>query len=237
MRSTVLITGANRGIGLAHASRYAERDWNVLACARGPVASGPLAELADHHGDRVRILDLDVTREEQVGRLARDLEGVSLDILINNAGTFGPAGAPEGMAYQSLARMDYGIWRQILEVNLLAPFRLTVALLPNLRAAARPLVVMMSSDLGSIANNRQGQSHAYRSSKAGLNMLARGMAMELQDVIVIALAPGWCRTDLGGDEAELDPVESVAAQQATFDRLTPGDSGRFLDRHGAAVPW
>jgi NAD(P)-dependent dehydrogenase (short-subunit alcohol dehydrogenase family) len=234
----VLITGANRGIGLAHAIRYADRGWKVLACARGPVTSGPLAELAARHGsDRVRLLDLDVTREDQVEQLVRDLRGTPLDVLVNNAGTFGPAGSPEGMAYQSLARMDYDIWRRILEVNLLAPFRLTVALLPNLRAAPRPLVVMMSSDLGSIANNRQGQSYAYRSSKAGLNMVARGMAMELKDVIVVAMAPGWCRTDLGGAEAELDPAESVAAQQATFDRLSLTDSGRFLDRHGADVPW
>ena len=158
-------------------------------------------------------------------------------MLINNAGTFGPEGSPEGMRYQSLAHMDYEIWRNILEVNLLAPFRVTVALAASLRLASRPVVVMLSSDLGSIGNNRLGQSHAYRTSKAGLNMLTKGIANEWRDLITVAMAPGWCKTELGGEGAEIDPADSVRAQLQTFAALTAAQNGQFIDRFGAPVAW
>lgn len=237
MTGTILITGASRGIGLSHARRYAERGFQVLACCRDPGRASALAQLQQRFPRQVRVLPLDVVAAADVARLQADLGGQSVDVLINNAGTFGPEGAPAGMAYQSLQHMDYAIWRDILEVNLLAPFRLTVALAPNLRAGRRPLVVMMSSDLGSISSNTLGGSYAYRSSKAGLNMVTRGLAMEWRDIIVVSMAPGWCRTDLGGEQAPVDTDESVAAQQEVFDRLTPADSGRFLDRFGATVAW
>lgn len=180
---------------------------------------------------------LDVRDEAAVRALVVVLQDQPLDLLINNAGSFGPEGAPAGLRYQSLTGMDYGIWRDMLEVNLLAPFRLTTALAPSLRRASSPRVVMMSSDLGSIGNNRQGQSHAYRSSKAALNMLTRGIAVDWRDVIVISMAPGWCQTSLGGADAPLDPADSVRDQQASFDRLTLADSGAFLDRFGRPIPW
>jgi NAD(P)-dependent dehydrogenase (short-subunit alcohol dehydrogenase family) len=209
----------------------------VLAGTRNPDRSPDLRDVADRHPGRVRLIGLDVVDEGDVEALARDLRGTPLDMLINNAGTFGPEGSPGGMRYQSLAHMDYAIWREILEVNLLAPFRITVALAPSLRLAARPLVVMVSSDLGSIASNRMGHSHAYRTSKAGLNMLTKGIANEWGDLIVISMAPGWCKTDLGGEAAKIDPAESVQAQLETFATLNASHSGRFLDRFGAQVAW
>jgi NAD(P)-dependent dehydrogenase (short-subunit alcohol dehydrogenase family) len=96
---------------------------------------------------------------------------------------------------------------------------------------------MLSSDLGSIGNNRLGHSHAYRTSKAGLNMLTKGIANEWRDLIVVSMAPGWCKTELGGEEAEIDPVDSVRAQLQTFTTLNAGHSGQFLDRFGARVAW
>jgi len=234
---TVLVTGANRGLGLEHARQYAAAGWRVLACARRPDAATALKALHEQFSDTVSLHALDVTDAAAVDRLTNDLAGKRLDILLNNAGTFGPQGAPEGLAYQSLDNMDYDIWRQMLEVNLLAPFRLAVALVENLRLAERPLLVMMSSDLGSITNNANGQSHAYRTTKAGLNMLTRGMSLEWPDIIVVSMAPGWCRTDLGGADAVVDPVDSVDEQQKTFARLVQADSGRFIDRYGETVAW
>lgn len=234
---TVLITGASRGLGLEYCRQMAAAGWQVLACARDPGLSTGLRGIADGNPSRVRILRLDVVDEENVQSVARELRSTPLDMLINNAGTFGPEGSPGGMQYQSLAHMDYAIWREILEVNLLAPFRLTVALAPSLRLAARPVVVMLSSDLGSIANNRMGQSHAYRTSKAGLNMLTKGIANEWRDLIVVSMAPGWCKTELGGEEAEIDPADSVRAQLRTFATLNASHSGQFLDRFGAQVAW
>ncbi len=234
---TVLVTGASRGLGLEYCRQMAAAGWQVLACARDPGRSPGLREVADSNPGRVRILGLDVVDDGNVEVLARNLLGTPVDMLINNAGTFGPEGSPGGMRYQSLAHMDYAIWREILEVNLLAPFRLTVALAPSLRLAVRPVVVMLSSDLGSIANNRMGHSHAYRTSKAGLNMLTRGIANEWRDLIIVSIAPGWCKTELGGEEAEIDPAESVRAQLQTFARLNASHSGQFLDRFGDQVAW
>ena len=234
---SVLITGANRGLGLEHARQYAAAGWRVLACARRPDAATELGSLQQEYPGTVSLHALDVTDAGAVEQLAATLAGEPLDILINNAGTFGPQGAPEGLAYQSLDNMDYDIWRQMLEVNLLAPFRLSVALAGSLRLADRPLLAMMSSDLGSITNNAQGNGHAYRTSKAGLNMLTRGIAVEWREIIVVSMAPGWCRTDLGGPDAVVDPVDSVREQQQTFARLTKADSGRFIDRYGETVAW
>jgi len=234
---TVLITGASRGLGLEHARQYAEQGWQVVACARRTVAGSPLARLAVAHPGRLEIVTLEVTSAADLSALDAVLAGRAIDVLVNNAGTFGPKGAPEGMAYQGLEHMDFAIWRHMLEVNLLAPFRIAVTLLPNLRRARRPLLVMMSSDLGSIAQNTAGSSHSYRSSKAALNMVTRGMAAEWTDVICIAMAPGWTRTDLGGADAPLDAADSVGRQQQVFAALTGADSGRFVNRFGEDVPW
>ena len=236
-RGTVLVTGASRGLGLEYCRQLVAEGWQVWAGARNPQSATALRSLAEGSGNRLRILTLDVAKEEDVNALADDLRDQPLDLLINNAGTFGPEGSPGGMRYQSLDHMDYGIWRNILEINLLAPFRLTVALAPSLRLARRPVVIMVSSDLGSIGNNRMGQSHAYRTSKAGLNMLTRSIANEWRDLIVVAMAPGWCKTELGGDEAQIEPADSVRAQLETFAKLSASQSGGFLDRFGEPVAW
>ena len=233
---TAFITGANRGIGLQHAKQYAEKGWQVHAGARNPDIATELQELANAYAGLVHIHRLDVTDHAAVEALAEELSGQSIDVLLNNAGTFGPQGAPEGMAYQSLTNMDYEIWRNILEVNLLAPFKVAAAFRDHLAASQQKLLVMMSSDLASISNS-SGHSYAYRSSKAGLNILSKGMAAEWQDLVVVAMAPGWCRTDLGGADAEIDPADSVRDQQATFERLTAADSGRFIDMAGDSVDW
>lgn len=234
---TVLVTGANRGLGLEYCRQLVAKGWQVLAGTRDPQAATELQRLSAANAGRVRVLGLDVTNEDEVHALAEKLCDQPLDLLINNAGTFGPEGLPGGARYQSLAHMDYGVWRNILEVNLLAPFRLTVALAPNLRLSSRPVVVMLSSDLGSIGNNRQGQSHAYRTSKAGLNMVTKSIANEWRDLIIVAMAPGWCKTALGGNEGQIEPADSVRAQLATFAKLSQGHSGQFLDRFGAEVAW
>ena len=234
---TVLVTGANRGLGLEYCRQLATAGWRVLAGTRDPERAPDLQSLALANPDQIQVLRLDVVNDAEIQAVVRKVQGQRLDMLINNAGTFGPEGSPAGMRYQSLAHMDYQIWRHILEVNLLAPFRLTVAFAPSLRLATRPVVVMLSSDLGSITNNRLGHSHAYRTSKAGLNMLTKGIANEWRDLITVAMAPGWCKTELGGEEAEIDPADSVRAQLQTFDALTTDHNGKFIDRFGAPVAW
>ncbi|MBL8226149.1 MAG: SDR family oxidoreductase [Chromatiales bacterium] len=234
---SVLVTGANRGIGLEHARRYLARGWRVFAGVRDPSRAAALAALPAAAG-QLMIVPLDVTSGASVQSAVAAMGGTSLDVVVNNAGTYGPVGwSEQARTTQAAGGMDYDVWRQILEVNLLGAFRVAEAFRTRLEGGERPLHVLMSSDLGSIANNRMGQSHAYRSSKAALNMVCKGLAIEWPGIISVALAPGWCRTDLGGADAPIDPADSVAAQQETFDRLTLADSGRFIDRFGETVPW
>ena len=233
----ILITGASRGLGLEHAKQYLEKDWEVIATARNPDASPGLKELASNGSRLLRTVTLDVSDHARVEAVADELAGESLDILLNNAGTYGPKSAFQGLHYQSLETMDYELWRDMHEINVMAAFKVAVCFKRHLEAAANPLLVNMSSDLGSIANNSMGQAHAYRSSKSALNMLTKGMAIEWQNITVIAMAPGWCRTDLGGPEAPVDPVESVRMQQKLFERLESSRSGEFINRFGEEVAW
>ena len=233
----VLITGASRGLGLEHARQYLAKGWEVIATARNPESSPGLEELASNGEGVLRPLQMDVTDYARIEAVAGELGGESLDVVLNNAGTYGPKSAFEGMHYQSLESMDYDLWREMLEINVLAAFKVAVCFKPHLEAAAHPLLVNMSSDMGSIGNNSIGHAHAYRSTKAALNMLTRGMAIEWKEVTVIAMAPGWCRTDLGGPEAPVDPVESVRMQQELFERLESSRSGEFINRFGETVNW
>ncbi len=233
----VLITGASRGLGLEHARQYLAKGWEVIATARDPDASPGLKALAAQDAGELRTMRLDVSDHDRIEAVAEELSAESLDILLNNAGTYGPKSAFQGMHYQSLDSMDYDLWREMVEINVFAAFKVAVCFKPHLEAAAHPLLVNMSSDMGSIGNNSIGQAHAYRSSKAALNMLTRGMAIEWKEVTVIAMAPGWCRTDLGGPEAPVDPVESVRMQQELFEKLESSRSGEFIDRFGESVNW
>ena len=233
----ILITGASRGLGLEHARQYLEKDWDVIATARNPEAAPGLKALEAVDSGRLRPMAMDVTDHARVEAVAEELAGDSLDILLNNAGTYGPKSAFEGMHYQSLESMDFELWREMHEINVMAAFKVAVCFKPHLEAAANPLLVNMSSDMGSIANNSMGHAYAYRSSKSALNMLTRGMAIEWKNITVISMAPGWCRTDLGGPEAPVDPVESVRMQQELFERLESSRSGEFINRFGESVDW
>jgi len=231
--STALITGANRGLGYEYTRQLLARGWDVIACTRKPEAP-TLRELS---GPSLRTRELDVTDHAGVDRLAEELRGMPIDLLINNAGTTGPKGTPACMEYQGLTNMDYAIWRDIFEVNVLGLFKVATAFHPQLAAAERGLLVNLSSDLGSCAQNTQGNVYSYRTSKAAVNMISKGMANEWRDIVCVAMAPGWCQTDLGGVGAEIPPADSVAAQLDTLDKLTPGDNGRFIDRFGDTVPY
>jgi len=234
---TVMVTGANRGIGYEHVAQYAQKKWNVIACARQPEKAIELLQLQDKYGANFIIEELEVTNHKQVDDLSQKHSNTTIDILINNAGTGGPEGMPGAMDYQKIDNMDYQIWRDILEVNLLAPFKVATSFHKQISISDKKTLIMMSSDLGSVSQNTFGGLYSYRASKSGLNIVAKGMSNEWEDIIVVALAPGWCRTYLGGAEAEIDPMDSVEDQQKMFESLTESDSGKFLDRFGNEVPW
>lgn len=241
--TTLLVTGASRGLGLEHVRQALAAGEHVIAACRDPAKSQELQALSKQYGSAaLRLEALDVASGASIDALAARLVGVPIDTLINNAGIYGrpdAPGWPEGARVQSLTDMDYALWEDILRINVMGPFRATARLLPNIQAGARKLVVMMSSDLGSIANNNQGTSHAYRSSKAALNMITRGLSTDLknQGITVISLAPGWTRTALGGGGGDWATDASVTAQRQVLAGITAANSGQFIDLTGKIVAW
>jgi len=222
---TVLITGANRGLGLEFARQLHAAGAEVIGTARRPEAADALRALG------VRVEQLDVADAASVAALAESLAGEAIDVILNNAGIFPARG--------SFETEDPAEVLHVLDVNTVGPLRVTQALLPNLRRGHRKLVMNMSSGLGSIANNQRGSSAAYRSSKAALNMLTRTLAADLasENFICVAMSPGWVRTDMGGERANLSPAESIAGMLAVLAPLTTADSGRYLNYDGSELPW
>lgn len=223
--ATHVVTGANRGIGLAFARELARRGNRVIATARQPAQARELISLD------VRVEVLDVGDARSVRDFGRRLSGEPIDLLINNAG-IGRAGP--GIEKGPIEEMEVSF-----RVNAVGPFAVTQTLLPNLRARRRRTVVNLSSGLASISANTDGGWYAYRASKAALNQLTRTMAAELasESFVCIAISPGWVQTDMGGPGATLSPEQSVAAMLKIIDRLEPRDTGRFLDHRGKDVPW
>ncbi|MGE0650955.1 MAG: SDR family oxidoreductase [Alphaproteobacteria bacterium] len=224
---SVLITGANRGLGLEFARQYAADGWRVHAACRMPDRA---TELAGIKGD-VTVHPLDVTDSGAITALVDALGNDAIDVLVNNAGVYGRR--------QSLGRIDYGGWESVLRTNVLAPIAMTEAFLPALQRAEKPRVALITSRMGSIADNTSGGYYAYRSSKAALNAAGRSLALDLreQGIVVLMLHPGWVRTDMGGASAPLEPRDSIAALRRIIDGAKMTDSGRFFSYNGSEVPW
>jgi NAD(P)-dependent dehydrogenase (short-subunit alcohol dehydrogenase family) len=219
-----LVTGANRGIGLAFARELAARGDAVVATAREPAKANELATT------EARVEPLDVSTDASVAALASALAGEPLDVLINNAAI--------GDGADSIRDLDFVNLARFFKVNSAGPLRVAKALLPNLERGNRRTIVSLTSGLGSISQNNGGWWE-YRASKAALNMLMRTLAAELapERFICVVLSPGWVKTDMGGKGATLTPQESVRAMLKVIDGLTPKDNGKFLDHRGREVPW
>ena len=220
--STILITGAGRGLGHELARQYGADGWRVIGTVRDAHAKLPAG---------VERQIVDVTEPKQVAALAKALRGMTLDVLFCNAGISGKRG-------MALGSFDYVSWQEVLRVNLLGAAAVAEALLPNILAGERKVIAMMSSRLGSIAE-ASGMTLPYATSKAALNMLVKGLAAELaaKGVIVVALSPGWVRTDMGGASAPLAPETSVANLRDVIAGLKQRDSGKFLSHDGSPIPW
>lgn len=222
---TVLITGANRGLGLEFARQYKEAGWQVIGTARKPGEADDLEALD------VQVVQLDVADQGSVDRMAAELMDQPIDLLINNAGIFPRVGKIE--------EIDFDDYKRTLSVNTIGPVRVTRALLPNLRQGKLKIVAGLSSNLGSIAENERGNFYGYRESKAALNMFTKTLAAELgpEGFTCVVLTPGWVQTDMGGPNATLTPAESIAGMKAVLDKLTPADNGTFWSYDGSRMPW
>jgi len=214
---SVLITGANRGIGLEFARRYSADGWDVIATAR---QSSPELD-----GLGVRVDKLDLADADAVA--AFTIDG-PLDLFIANAGTNHPRdteGAENGRE-----------WQAMMMINAIAPFQLGHALLPRMADGGK--MVAISSGMGSVGDNSGGWI-PYRTSKAALNMAWSCLAIEAKPrgVACVLFSPGWVQTRMGGSGAEISPEESVGDMRRLIDALTVADTGKFLRRNGSELPW
>jgi NAD(P)-dependent dehydrogenase (short-subunit alcohol dehydrogenase family) len=227
----IVVTGANRGIGLGLARGFAARGDEVWAGARRPDEARELTALAKESGARVHVHELDVRDEAKVRAFAAAIGDASVDVLVNNAGVASPwnAGLMDFDAEQALRCFD---------TNALGAIRVTRALIANLRAA-RGKVINMTSLMGSIADNGSGRAYPYRMSKAALNMATRNIAHEVKGFggLAIALHPGWVKTEMGGSGATETIEVTVARILGVIDGLGPAESGRFFHAKGQELPW
>lgn len=228
--STILITGANRGIGLELTRRYAEAGHTVLACCRS--AGEALTELAKKQ-PKVRVCPVEIAKPESVAALKKSLGDQPIDILINNAGTQGPQ--PQN---QSLEEMDFDGWAETFAVNTMAPLRLLQTFHSNLRAAAHPKVVTITSQMGALSLDMT-MMYAYCASKAAVNKVMRLASVELarEGIAVGLIHPGWVRTEMGGAGAALSVEESVDGVLRVIDSLDLENTGFFRKWNGETHAW
>ncbi len=223
---TLLITGANRGIGLALLRIFAADGWRIHACCRQPDKAKALKTVA---GD-IRLHRVDVTDGLRVASLARELADEAIDVLVNNAGIYGPR--------TGFSETDYDDWLKVLAVNTLAPLRLVERFVEHVSRSERKLVINVSSRMGSISQN-SGGAYIYRSSKAALNAVTKGLSADLaaRGITVVAVHPGWVQTDMGGAGADIPAETSAAGLRQVIEGLSAKQSGRFLNYVGEEIPW
>lgn len=226
---TVIITGANRGIGLGLTQRFLRSNYHVIATCRNPDEAKELQTLCTN--ENLTVCALTVNDAESLSNFAQELDGRTIDILINNAGVIG---GPR----QDLDNMDYAAWSEAFEVNTIAPFRLSSILLENLQHSKHPRIVSVSSQMGAMASASTGH-HAYRSSKAALNKVMQVLAVELdsQGIVVCSVHPGWVQTDMGGVNAQITVQESAAGLFNLISSLNMQQTGKFFSWEGEELDW
>ena len=224
---TVMITGANRGLGLEFARQYADDGWSVIATCRKPEDATELNAI-----DGVTVYPLNVTNFKAVRALADRLKGAAIDVLINNAGVYGPKSS-------ALNEIDFDAWEQVLRTNALAPLCVAQCFAAHVAASDRKCIATLSSKMGSMTDNTSGGSYIYRSSKAAVNAVMKSLANDLgpQGVISVLLHPGWVRTDMGGPSGLIGVEQSVAGMRHVIDAVDMSASGHFYAYDGAEIPW
>lgn len=219
--STVMIVGANRGIGLELCRQYQDKGYQVIAVCRS--ASDELKKL----GVEV-ISDIDVTQTESLKKLSHQIGDQKIDVLIHNAGI---------MRSESLASLDPNVLLEQLTVNSVAPLITVSTLLPKLNKGAK--VAVMSSRMGSVTDNDSGGAYGYRMSKSAVNAAFKSLSLDLknQNIAVAVLHPGWVRTDMTSHNGLMDPPESVAGLIKVLDQLSLENTGQFWHTNGEVLPW
>ncbi|HEX3942683.1 MAG TPA: SDR family oxidoreductase [Rhizomicrobium sp.] len=228
--TTVVVTGANRGIGLEFVRQYAGDGAKVIACARDPHHADVLKELSVANS-MIDVRPLDVSDFTACAALGKDLAGEPIDILINNAGTYGPK-------RQDADDMDFEGWAYTFAVNTMGPLALSQALHENLKRGREKRLITITSGMASTATTEGGYL-AYRASKAAVNNVMRNLSVDWRRdrIIAVVISPGWVRTDMGGAGAPLLPEQSVSGMRKVIAGLTLSNSGKFLNWDSGERPW
>lgn len=225
----VLITGANRGIGLEFARQYAEAGWKVIACCRDLKQAASLQALADTYPD-IKTYALDVADFAAIEALAAALKDEKIDVLINNAGVY---------PHSDLNHADPEQWLHAFKVNSMSPFKMATAFTPHIAASRLKKLVTLSSKMGSLDDNTSGGSYIYRTSKVAANMVMKSLAIDLKPygISVAALHPGWVQTEMGGPGALIDTRASVSGLRNVIEHLNLANSGQFITYDGKVINW
>lgn len=228
-QSHLFITGANRGIGLEMVKQFSQAGWKVSACCRTPETADQLNALAKDN-DQISLYALDVTDYQAVSDLANHLKGHAIDLLINNAGIYGPR-------QSNLDDLDLDAWRQVFETNTLAPFKIVQAFSSHVAASKGKKIAILSSKMGSISDNQGGASYIYRSSKTALNQVVKSLSIDLesQGIRIIVLHPGWVQTDMGGPNGLINVEQSVTGLKQVM--TSEVKSGHFYNYDGSEIAW
>jgi NAD(P)-dependent dehydrogenase (short-subunit alcohol dehydrogenase family) len=228
----ILITGANRGIGLEMVKYSMQQGWRVFACCRNPHNADSLFNIAQLSNGQISVHIADMQELSTLQALSYELRHDPIDMLINNAGIY-------GSDKNKFGAVDVESWLQSFQVNCIAPLKMVEAFAEQLLMGKGKLVACMSSKMASMADNGSGNSYIYRSSKAALNAVVKSLSIDLkeQGIISVALHPGWVKTEMGGANAEITARECVEQLFAHLSSLTLDDSGRFIDIDGSDIPW
>ena len=227
----ILITGANRGLGLGFAKKCLKKDVHVLATVRDIKGSKELLALKERFPNNLEIFELDLLKKKAGYTLANFLGDRPIDILINNAGV--------GSTNQHFEAVSPKPWLEVLKVNLIAPLMVTQSIINNVKKGSDKKIYFLSSQLGSIADNTSGGMYIYRSSKTGLNQIVKSLSVDLkpQGITVVSLHPGWVKTDMGGPNAPVSIDESIEGMTQVIHTTDIRDTGRFLNYDGKELPW
>lgn len=225
----VLITGANRGLGLEFTKQYLADGWNVLACCRHPQSAMQLQALAKDNPS-LKIVSLDVADFAQIDALALQLKDTPIDLLINNAGVY-PA--------SSFGDVDYDDWLEGFKINSMAPLKMAEAFVQQITRSQLKKIATITSKMGSIDDNTSGASYSYRSSKCAVNMVMKSLSIDLKPygISTIILHPGWVQTDMGGPGGLINVQTSVSGLRKQIADLNLGNTGKFVAYDGQAINW
>lgn len=231
MQQVVVVTGVSRGLGFELCRQYLSEGAKVYGCCRFPEQSQKLLELKRSAGYQFELVPLDITQPGMIHNLQYVIEE-PIDILINNAGIYGPS----GLSYDQIT---VDPWMEVLRVNTVAPIMVTQALVEKVAQSREKKIILMSSKMGSMGDNQKGGSYIYRSAKAALNAVGKSLAIDLADkgVSVGIVHPGWVLTDMGGENALIDTETSIHGIRKVIEQLSLKNSGKFVSYDGSLISW